>query len=385
MQRTTLPNKRPPCEDGKAEGWEKTNTPSGEVWTRQLTQEERAYNELQKAHYPDGRVESFFRILKAPADIGKEEAALLKKSFLDERHYTLLLDETGMVLTPDGRVLCILLKHRLPPDLLEAVRPVVREAAREPIAGGNRGEAAGTGMVKRIRPDGTESNINGVPNEEDLDDEHYYILKPAKGGTFGFNAREIRGGQPEGCRTTAYDGVLPEEWGLMSELAQEVGEAFRWSFVQDKWGVQFEKACQTPPAFVLETPDGPTPFTTVTCNKSFRTAAHVDKGDLKEGFGAMCCLGDFEGCDLVLPRYKVAVRYRDGDVLLADVANQVHGNTPLLNPDGTVPELHRMPERLACVFYCRKNMYKCLNSEEEENEAISNRKPGDPLWPKKKS
>jgi hypothetical protein len=110
MQRTTLPDKRQPCGDGEAEGWQKINTPSGEVWTRQLTQEERAYNELQKAHYPDGRVESFFKILKAPTDIGKEEAASLKKSFLDKRHYTLLLDETGMVLTPDGRVLCILLR-----------------------------------------------------------------------------------------------------------------------------------------------------------------------------------------------------------------------------------------------------------------------------------
>ncbi len=380
----TVSDTRPPCDGGKAEGWQKIDTPTGEVWTRQLTQAERTHNDLLKIHHWDGTVEDCFKLLKAPTDIGKEAALSLRKTFLDERHYTLLFDETGMVLTPDGRVLCILLKHRLPPDLLEAVRPIVRQAARESIAGGNRGEAAGTGMLLRTRPDGSLSKINGVPVEDDLDDEHYEILLNATGGTFGFNAREMRGGDAEPCRATAYDGVLPEEWGLMTELAQEVGEAFRWSFVQDKWAVQFQKACQTPPAFVLETPDGPTPFTTVTCNKSFRTAAHVDKGDLKEGFGAMCCLGNFEGCDLVFPRYKVAVRYREGDVLLADVANQVHGNTPLLNPDGTVPQLGVGPERLACVFYYRKHMNLCLNSVEEEMEAINNRKPGDPLFPKKK-
>jgi hypothetical protein len=31
----------------------------------------------------------------------------------------------------------------------------------------------------------------------------------------------------------------------------------------------------------------------------------------------MCCLGDFEGCDLVFPRCRTAVRYREVDVLLA--------------------------------------------------------------------
>jgi hypothetical protein len=170
----------------------------------------------------------------------------------------------------------------------------------------------------------------------------------------------------------------------MAELAQEVGEALRWSLVQDKWDVQFKKASQTPSAFLLETPDGRTPFTTITCNKSFRTAAHVDGGDLKEGFGALCCLGEFEGCDLVFPRFKVAVRYREGDILLADVGNQVHGNTPLLNPDGTVPKLNSVPERLACVFYYQQRMHDCLKSEEEETEFINNRKPGDPIWPKKK-
>lgn len=304
------------------------------------------------------------------------------KEFLDEKHYTLLLNETGMVMTPDGKVLCILLKRRLPHDFLEAVRPIVREAAREPIPGGNRGNAAGTGMVPRERPDGSASGMNGVPSLNQLDDKHFYILKPAKGGTFGANARGMRGGEPYPCRLTAYEGVLPEEWGLMAELAQEVGEALRWSFVQDRWDVQFRKARQTPSAFLLETPDGPTPFTTITCNKSFRTAAHVDDGDLKEGFGAMCCLGDFEGCDLVFPRYKVAVRYREGDILLADVGNQVHGNTPLLNRDGAVPELNSVPERLACVFYYQQRMDECLSSEEEEMEFINNRKPGDPIWPK---
>jgi hypothetical protein len=321
-----------------------------------------------------------------PANRGRhreEKALLLKGQMLDEKHYTVIVDRTGIVRKPDGEILCILYKNRLPPELLEAVRPIVRKAARQPVAGGNRRDAAGAGSAQRKRKDGSESNITGVPNLEDLSDEDYRRLRPAKGGTLGYSGRAVRGGQVYPCRLTAYSGVLPSELMLMSELAKEVSEAFRCSDVHDRWETQFKKASQTP-AFVLKTRDGLTPFTMVTCNQSWRTAAHVDQGDLKEGFGAMCCFGDFDGCDLVFPRYKVAVRYREGDVLLADVANQVHGNTPLLNPDGTVPKSGEEPERLACVFYYEEKMDQSVNSLEEEMEFVSTIKRGDPIYPKKK-
>ena len=325
------------------------------------------------------------KALTAPIDIGKEKALSLKGQMLGEKHYTLLLDETGVVMTPDGQVLCVLLKNRLQPELLEAVRPIVRKAARQPVAGGNRSEAAGTGNVQRTRKNRSPSKICGIPTLKDLSDEDYQRLKRAKSGVFGFNARTVRGGQVYPCRLTAYSGVLPSELMLISELAKEVSEAFRCSHVHDRWETQFKKASQTP-AFVLKTRDDLTPFTTVTCNQNWRVAAHVDQGDLKEGFGAMCCFGNFEGCDLVFPRYKVAVRYREGDVLLADVANEVHGNTPLLNPDGTVPvpKSGEEPERLACVFYYEEKMDQCLNSVEEEMEFVSTINPGDPIYPKKK-
>jgi hypothetical protein len=321
-------------------------------------------------------------VLKAPIDIGKEKALSLKGQMLEEKHYTLLLDETGMVLTPDGQILCILLKNRLQTELLQTVRPILRKVARQPVAVGNRVAAAGTGMVQRKRKNGTPTKMIGIPNLKDLSDEDYQRLKPAKSGVFGYNARDMRGGQLLPCRLTAYSGALPSELRLMSELAKEVSEAFRYSDVHDRWETQFRKASQTP-AFVLKTRDDLTPFTTVTCNQNWRTAAHVDHGDLKEGFGAMCCFGDFDGCDLVFPRYKVAVRYREGDVLLADVANQVHGNTPLLNPDGTVPNSGEEPERLACVFYYEEKMDQCLNSPEDELEFVRTWKPGDPIYPKK--
>ena len=50
-------------------------------------------------------------------------------------------------------------------------------------------------MVPRKRKDGSPTNMNGVPRLEDLSDEDYPRLKPAKGGALGYNARDVRGGQ----------------------------------------------------------------------------------------------------------------------------------------------------------------------------------------------
>jgi hypothetical protein len=289
------------------------------------------------------------KVFMAPTDIGAEAALKFQQWLLDDSHYDLLLNETGMVETPahdDEWPLCILLKSVLPQSLLDDVRPIVRKAASQrKIAGGNRGVAAGTGMVERRRKDGSLSKIKGAQKLDEMSDKDYARLRSATDGTFGFNSRGVRGGQVYPCRITHYSGALPRDFALMGVLAKTVAESFQHSWASTRWEAQFAKAGNTAPTWLIRTSEGITPFTTITCNRSWRTAAHVDKGDLKEGFGVMCCLGDFGGCHLVFPRYRVAVNYQEGDVLLANV-HEVHGNTPLLNPDGSVPVVGREPERL---------------------------------------
>src|SRR5438270_4314982 len=91
----------------------------------------------------------------APADIGESAALKLCGQLLDDSRYDLLVDQTGIVETPDFEPLAILLKGRLPQDLLDVARPVIRKAANGKIAGGNRGVPAGTGMQFRRRKDGS--------------------------------------------------------------------------------------------------------------------------------------------------------------------------------------------------------------------------------------
>lgn len=177
----------------------------------------------------------------------------------------------GIVRTRDREPLFVLLKNVLPKDLLDAVRPIVRKAAMQrQVAGGNRGVAAGTGMVARKRRDGTLSKIRGAQKLDDLSDADYARLRSATDGTFGFNARGVRGGQVYPCRITHYSGALPRDFALMGVLARTVAEAFKQSWVGEKWEAQFAKAKCTAPTWLIRTSEGITPFTTITCNRSWR-------------------------------------------------------------------------------------------------------------------
>jgi hypothetical protein len=95
-----------------------------------------------------------------------------------------------------------------------------------------------------------------------------------------------------------------------------------------------------------------TPFTTITVNSTFRTAAHRDAGDFADGMSNLLVVsngGNYTGGYLVFPEYRIAVNVRPGDLLLVNNHEIIHGNTPfeLLTEDA---------ERLSLVVYLREGM-----------------------------
>jgi hypothetical protein len=90
-----------------------------------------------------------------------------------------------------------------------------------------------------------------------------------------------------------------------------------------------------------------TAFTTLYVLKNAPTATHVDTFDYPEAFGVMATLGNFQGGEICFPRFRIAIDYQPGDLLLADV-HQLHGNFPVLEG-----------ERVACVLFVRKGIHKC--------------------------
>ena len=159
-------------------------------------------------------------------------------------------------------------------------------------------------------------------------------------------------------RATSYTEKNFEKFKLAYPFLQSLSKAFS-ELLPKRYAYQKSCADRIDPEFHVPG----TPFTTITVNKSFRTAAHRDAGDLHEGFSNLSVLTNgkrYSGGMLVLPEFKVAVNIRPGDLLLINNHFGIHGNTPIvLDEEGA--------ERYSVVCYFREKMLELGSKEYEDS------------------
>jgi len=168
---------------------------------------------------------------------------------------------------------------------------------------------------------------------------------------------------------------------FMRKLANKFSE-----LLPRRFAYQNARAAELDPRFRVAGED--TPFTTITVNKNFRTAAHRDAGDLHEGFSNLTVVAkekDWEGGYLVLPEFRVAINIRPGDLLLINNHGGIHGNTELLPPKGkTLEDM----ERISLVCYFRDKMselgsweYEAVRRQFVDDRMHNKEHPNQrPLW-----
>jgi len=158
-------------------------------------------------------------------------------------------------------------------------------------------------------------------------------------------------------RATSYTAREPEKFAMAYPFLKQLAQGFK-DLLPWRYNNQMEAAKKMDPRFLV--PE--TPFTTVTVNKSFRTACHFDAGDLTTGLSNLLTLtnnGNYKGCYLVAPEYRVAVNPRPGDLLLINNHEVMHGNTQ-------IELLDEEAERISLVVYFREKMLE-LGSKEYED------------------
>lgn len=171
---------------------------------------------------------------------------------------------------------------------------------------------------------------------------------PVNSGIAGYFDRYPR--YPYG-RTCSYNEKNPELFEKCFPYIRKLDKCFS-ILLPKRYAAQRAAANKLDPKFTV---GGDTVFTTLTVNKTFRTAAHRDAGDLSEGFsnlGVISTGKDFTGGYLVLPEYRVAVNIRPGDLLLINNHEGIHGNTPIESVTGNPDDV----ERMSIVAYFREKM-----------------------------
>jgi hypothetical protein len=181
---------------------------------------------------------------------------------------------------------------------------------------------------------------------------------PVNSGVAGFFDRYPR--YPYG-RSCAYNAKNPELFAKSFPYLRKLNHAFK-KLLPQRFTAQQAAANRIDKRFLV---GEDTVFTTLTVNKTFRTAAHRDAGDLGVGFsnlGVISTGKDFKGGYLVLPEYRVAINIRPGDLLLIANHDAIHGNTPIEAVDGNPDGI----ERMSIVAYFREKMLELGSWEYEE-------------------
>ena len=158
-------------------------------------------------------------------------------------------------------------------------------------------------------------------------------------------------------RATSYTAREPEKFAMAYPFLQTLAKGFK-ELLPWRYENQMQAARKMDPRFLVPG----TPFTTITVNKTFRTAAHRDAGDLNTGLSNLLVLsnnGNYSGGYLIAPEYRVAVNVRPGDLLLINNHDVIHGNTPIVLNDEEA-------ERVSLVCYFREKMLE-LGSKEYED------------------
>lgn len=173
---------------------------------------------------------------------------------------------------------------------------------------------------------------------------------------------EIYASKP--CRLTMFNKKYPEKFEKCLPYLQELSNKF--SRVLPSKYKKCKERCDLTPDYSI---DG-TCFTTVTVNYSFETALHYDRGDY--GYACISVVKDksnpngYRGCLLVFPQYRVAFDIQEGDLLMADTHNIMHGNTKFepigpIKGDFTDRQIENSWcfNRISMVGFCREGMIAC--------------------------
>ncbi|KGI79323.1 hypothetical protein IL38_23725 [Actinopolyspora erythraea] len=263
--------------------------------------------------------------------------------------YDVLLTGPTFVRMPNGRPLCCYLPGALTDAITDDIYDVLHSLKTQKTS--NRGLASGTRRMRR----GSGDQVASRTEARSIPSSVIGAVDPM--------------GQTLYCRLTAWTGRNLPQWEQLHPLLRAIATHYQ-RHVPDRYANQMAYVRDTDPAWVVEG----TPFTTVTCNNSYPTGVHTDKGDLDAGFSTLACLrrGEFTGGQLVFPQFRVAVDMADGDLMLMD-AHQWHGNVPIHCACGTQlngPCPDCSAERISVVAYYRTRMAECGSPEEERDKAM---------------
>ena len=181
------------------------------------------------------------------------------------------------------------------------------------------------------------------------------------------------------CRLTSYTQRYFDNYRKGIPYIQFLNKCFQ-TLTPIEYKKQLERAKKQPKFRIDDTA-----FSSVTINRNFRTALHMDAGDFKEGFGNLSVIerGKYSGGYTIFPRYKIGFNVRTGDYIAMNV-HEFHCNTEMTETkeqkefNKSLPQIHfedpttgtlgidKKFTRISFVCYLREKIIDCKSSDSQK-------------------
>tara|TARA_R110000824_G_scaffold219492_1_gene406441 strand:- start:1622 stop:2545 length:924 start_codon:yes stop_codon:yes gene_type:complete len=288
----------------------------------------------------------------------------LKADFYGLEHYNEVIEGNQIGYKENGDILFIFVKNTILKENREKYINAIKTNAKSKTK--NRGTASGVAVVNRLPNDAV--SICKADGSEPFNKRLVSVqYKRADGSICGrCQSNAVRcgcagyfdkvAGLP--CRKVGWSTKNPEKHNLLTELCEEIAKAHKENEPKS-YEFQLSKSHKD---YLM----GNSPYSTLTLNYDFRTAAHIDRGDLIDSLSTLTILEEVEdnysGCYLGLPEYKIAINVKSGDTLIFD-AHEFHANTEMKVLSDILPidNLTGKPfgGRISIVAYLRNRISEC--------------------------
>jgi len=178
------------------------------------------------------------------------------------------------------------------------------------------------------------------------------------------------------CRLTSYTQKYFHQYKHGLPFIKAIDQVFK-RLIPDRHAKQLAAAKEKATYQVADTA-----FSSITINRNFQTALHMDDGDFRDGFGNLSVIerGQYSGGATMFPRYRIGFNVRTGDFLAMDV-HEWHCNTELYESEAdkkvnkALPKIHNDAvetgtmggekpfTRISFVCYLREKLRGCKKGE----------------------
>lgn len=322
------------------------------------------------------------RVVVLEPKLTNDEIKAREGTYFTDKDADEIIDEDADVYGKDSstgekKLLARFRKHVLPNDLVKTGWEAYYQTA---AASRNRGAAAGPIKVdsnywKKRKP--VEIKKWSARYQQDGKLSKMRVNNNVFSSVLGYFEQTPFMGLP--CRLTSYTQKYFHQYKHGIPFIQAIDAAFK-RLIPDKHKKQLAAVKEKPTYQVADTA-----FSSITINRNFRTALHMDDGDFREGFGNLSVIerGKYSGGATIFPRYKIGFNVRTGDFLAMDV-HEWHCNTEMYeSPEDkkynkALPKIHHDSietgtmggekpfTRISFVCYLREKLRDCKIKETQE-------------------